>query len=279
MRIYFFGDVHGNALALDECLKQADVVSADKACCLGDIAGWLPFGDRTVMRMRSLGIPSVAGNHDLLVTGSIVDHPRQVDRMQATAYNAGLLSMVPGALEYLRSLPLILEEDDYAAVHHSPFHLPSPGEPPDIGNFGYLDDAALAGCIDAWRAHPKRLILSGHDHIPVVYELPDAVPSPQFQDVIVHRPPSHDTLTISLDPASRYWVKAGSVGGPYRDGIPMANSVLYNSDSRELTLFRRPFPRSELSRELAEHRFCRNIPTIQRYIQLLESTAPGFDAV
>jgi len=276
MRIYFFGDIHGNAAALEECLRQMDDLGTDGACCLGDIAGWLPFGDRTLTRMRSLQIPSVAGNHDLLIAGAITDHPRQIDRMQATAYNAGLLSTIPGALDYLLSLPLVIEGEGYVATHHSPFHLPPVGEPPDIGDFGYLDDAALAGCLQAWRAFPKRLILSGHDHIPAVYELPDSVAAPEVKDVIVHQLAPMKSLTISLDPASRYWVKAGSVGGPYRDGVPVANSVLYDSDSHQLTLMRRSYPREPLRRELESNRFFRNIPAIRRYIQLLESVDPTF---
>jgi 3',5'-cyclic AMP phosphodiesterase CpdA len=86
--------------------------------------GWLPFGDRSLRRTRALDFPTVAGNHDLLVAGLFTDHPEQLDRMQATAYNAGLLSTYPGAIDYLRSLPLVLETDDYTVVHHSPFDLP-----------------------------------------------------------------------------------------------------------------------------------------------------------
>lgn len=273
MRIYFFGDIHGNAAALEACLRQMYELGVDGACCLGDIAGWLPFGDRTLIRMRSLGIPTVAGNHDLLVAGAITDHPGQMDRMQATAYNAGLLSTIPGAFDYLLSLPLTIEGEDYVATHHSPFHLPTAGESPHIGNFAYLDEAALAGCIEAWRTFPTRLILSGHDHIPAVYELPDTASPTGVEDVIVHRPPANASLTVSLNQRSRYWVKAGSVGGPYRDRVPAANSVLFDSISRELTLLRLSYPLDPLCRELRCNRFCRNIPTIRQYIQLLESTA------
>ena len=39
--------------------------------------------------MRSLGFPTVAGNHDLLVAGVFKDFPQQLDRIEATAYNAG----------------------------------------------------------------------------------------------------------------------------------------------------------------------------------------------
>ncbi len=96
MRTYFFGDIHGNVDALDVCLMRLEEQKADEVYCLGDLAGWLPFGNRTFARLRSAGFPTVAGNHDLLIAGAITDFPDQLDRMQATAYNAGLLFAEPG---------------------------------------------------------------------------------------------------------------------------------------------------------------------------------------
>jgi predicted phosphodiesterase len=269
MRIYFFGDIHGNEYALEACLKHVSELAADEIYCLGDLVGWLPFGNRTLARMRTLGFPTVAGNHDLLVCGLLTDDPRQLDRMQATAYNAGLLSTVPGSFDYLLRLPLILEEKDFVVVHHSPFHLPQPGEPPTINCFNYLDQTALAGSIDAWQTYSRRLIFSGHDHTPAVYELPAGIDSPQLDDVRIYRPAPDQPLGVALDPEARYWIKAGSVGGPYRDGIPVVNSVLYDSNAGTVTLFRITYPTGRLHRELSSHTFIRNLPTIRNYINLL----------
>jgi predicted phosphodiesterase len=267
MRCYFFGDIHGNVHALERCLAHMEEICADRVYCLGDLVGWLPFGDRTLARMRGLDLPTVAGNHDLLVAGLFTDHSNQIDRMQATAYNAGLLSTVPGAGDYLLSLPLALEEKDYVVVHHSPFHLPSAGRTPNINCFNYLDETALASVLDSWRAYPQRFIFSGHDHDPAVYELPAG----QSQDVQRYRPAALESLTLHLRPGSRYWIKAGSVGGPYRDGAVVANSVLYDSERETLTLFRLPYDPAQLSKELASERFSRNLPTIQSYWHLLQS--------
>ncbi len=269
MRISFFGDIHGNAYALEACLRHLTKVDADAVYCLGDLVGWLPFGDRTLRRMRTLGFPTVAGNHDLLVAGLLTDHPEQLDRLQATAYNAGRLSTLPGALEYLSNLPLMLEQDDFVAVHHSPFHLPQPGAPTTIDGFDYLDEAALAASLKAWQDYPKLLIFSGHDHVPAVYELPGEIESPQIEDVRIHRPAADQMLSVTIDPTARYWIKAGSIGGPYRDGVPVANTVLYDRDAGTVTLFRISYPVDRLRSELAAHRFIRNLPTIRKYIQLL----------
>ena len=269
MRTCFLGDIHGNAYALEASLQYLDKVKADAIFCLGDLVGWLPFGDRTLTRMRTLGFPTVAGNHDLLVSGLFSDHPEQVDRMQATAYNAGLLSSLPGAIEYLLSLPLILEKDDFAVVHHSPFHLPRQGEPPTIKCFDYLDEGALSGCLKAWQNYPHRLIFSGHDHVPAIYELPLETESPELENVRIHRPGPDQPLSVKLNPTARYWIKAGSIGGPYRDGAPVANAVLYDRNADTVTLFRISYPTDRLRNELASHQFIRNLPTIQKYIRLL----------
>jgi predicted phosphodiesterase len=265
MRTFFFGDLHGNIDALDACLKTLEEEKPDEVYCLGDLAGWLPFGNKTFAKIRSTGFPTVAGNHDLLIAGTITDFADQVDRMQATAYNAALLFAEQGAIDYLLNLPLSIEKEDFIVVHHSPFDLPSTGLLPGIECFGYLDTQALKRAVPLWRDYPKRLIVSGHDHIPAVYEM--------LEDgqIRVHGPGPHKSLTLQLNKGSRYWVKAGSVGGPYRDGTPLANSVLYDSAEQTIALLRIPYDTKRLSQSLSSHRFYRNLPTIKKYIQTLGS--------
>lgn len=267
MKIYLFGDIHGNEYALDVCLEHARSTKADRIYCLGDLAGWLPFGDLTVARMRSLDFPTVAGNHDLMVAGAFTDDPSKLDRMQATAYNAGLLSTVPGAIEYLAGLPLAIEEEDFIIVHHSPFHLPPKGGRLTYHCFDYLTPPVLKSCLEAWSAYPKRIIFSGHDHIPEVYELTGSSGSPE--DVKVHTPPAGGGLSIRLNPDSKYWVKAGSVGGPYRDKVPAANAVFYDTTDETITLLRLPYSTDRLRRELESHFFAPTLPGVRDYLALL----------
>ena len=274
MRIYLFVDIHGNEYALDACLKHSQSIKADRIYCLGDLVGWLPFGDRTLTRMRTHGFPTVAGNHDLLVAGLFADDPRNLDRIQASAYNAGLLSTVSGSIDYLLNLPLKIEKDLFIIVHHSPFHLPQTGDSPTIQCFGYLTPPVLESCIDAWSAYPKQIIFSGHDHVPGVYELPAGVKLSTQKRIKIHTPPAGRKLTIRLNPDSKYWVKAGSVGGPYRDRVPVANAVLYDTTEETITLFRLPFPTGRLYRELSSHFFASTLPTVQDYLALLALHVP-----
>ena len=208
MRTYFFGDLHGNVDALDVCLRRLEEQKADEVYCLGDLAGWLPFGDRTFARLRSTGFPTVAGNHDLLIAGAITDFADQVDRMQATAYNAGLL-FSRGRGDRISPRPPAFDRE--GRFHHrASFSFRSSRErfSPDHRMLRLPGRAALRHAVPLWRNYPKRLIFSGHDHIPAIYELPEG------DEVRVHRPGKQEKLKLHLNENSRYWVKAGSVGGP-----------------------------------------------------------------
>lgn len=269
MKTYFFGDIHGNEYALEACLKHIEQVKPDEIYCLGDIVGWLPFGDRTLSLMQPLGFPTVAGNHDLMVAGVFKDRPQQLDRIQATAYNAGLLSAIPDAIEFLGGLPLSIEREDFFVTHHSPFHLPFQGKAPTIACFDYLTETVLESCLVEWNYFPKQIIFSGHDHVPAVYELPGGLSAPPaLDDVKIHKPAADHGLTIHLHLSSRYWVRAGSLA-INRDGVPVANSVLYDSTEETITLFRLPFSTGRLHRELESHFFAQTLPTVRKYAELL----------
>lgn len=274
MKVYCFGDIHGNEKALEAVIRHIDTVKPDEVICLGDIVGWLPWGRKTLDTVMKLGIPCVAGNHDLMVVGAFTDQRDQIDRMQATAYTAGTLAEFPEYLKYLSSLPLTLEKESIFVVHFSPFDLPEGRNRPSIHNFTYLDDKKLRESVPQWGKFGFRIILSGHDHIPALYELTGA------GDVRKHPIRARDSVGKSfsgnngiieerflLDDSSKFWVKAGAVGGPYRDGVPMANSVVYDDSEASISFFRIPYNVRAVEEALKAHRFFRNIETIQKYIR------------
>jgi hypothetical protein len=53
--------------------------------------------------------------------------------------------------------------------------------------------------------------------------------------------------------------------------LPLANSVLYDSRAQTVTLYRIAYDRDHLGEELSSHRFCRNLPTIKKYIDTLRT--------
>ena len=269
MKTYFIGDLHGNLPALERCLRHADESRADRIICLGDLVGWLPFGDRVVARMRELDLPTVAGNHDLLVAGLFEDLPEQVERKQASAYNCGLLSTIPGALDYLASFPMQLIERDFLAIHSSPFHLPRPGTAPDIECFPYAVEVLSGPTSLDWAPVPRKVVISGHDHIPKILEFQA---DPGAVGPIAHKPGQSAGFTVPIRDGHYYWIKTGSVGGPYRDGIPAANSAVYDDLAQTVTLHRLEYDASGLARELADHPFARNLSTLRQYVFLLRKS-------
>ncbi|MEW6261199.1 MAG: metallophosphoesterase family protein [Thermodesulfobacteriota bacterium] len=270
MKTFFFGDIHGNIWALEAVLRHADNLHADRLVCLGDWVGWLPFGDRTYERMIRLDIPSVSGNHDLMVAGVFPDHLHQTDRMQASAYNSALLSCrypKNEALLTLARLPLRLDYPGMTVVHHSPFSLPKDGEAPAIIHFPYLDVKTLDASLSAWTQYPVPLIVSGHDHIPAVFELrkETAGCDAPADRLVVHQPKEEAVFTVRMREGNRYWVKTGSVGGPYRDGVFAANCLVVDDGNATLSLHRIAYDAAQLRRNLAENRYFQHIHALDGY--------------
>jgi diadenosine tetraphosphatase ApaH/serine/threonine PP2A family protein phosphatase len=71
MRIALLSDVHGNAPAFEAVLADVEEQSVEEVWCLGDLVGYGAEPDRCVELARDHCDLSLAGNHDLVVTGDI----------------------------------------------------------------------------------------------------------------------------------------------------------------------------------------------------------------
>jgi predicted phosphodiesterase len=68
MRYALISDIHANLPALEAVLGDvAARSSVDATYHLGDLVGYGPWPDETVERLRTLGVPGVAGNYDCTV--------------------------------------------------------------------------------------------------------------------------------------------------------------------------------------------------------------------
>lgn len=67
MRVAVISDIHGNLPALEAVLADIAREGADSMVCLGDLAFKGPMPGECVARVRSLGIPCVHGNTDLML--------------------------------------------------------------------------------------------------------------------------------------------------------------------------------------------------------------------
>src|SRR5215217_3838859 len=71
MRIALLSDVHGNRPAFEAVLDDVDSEGAEEIWCLGDLVGYGAQPDDCVALARERCNLSLAGNHDLVVTGEI----------------------------------------------------------------------------------------------------------------------------------------------------------------------------------------------------------------
>ena len=141
-------DIHGNLVALDEVLEDAETAGADAYLLGGDFASWSPWPRETIERLR--GLPNttwIRGNGERWLREPPVDRPEVMAALQVRASG---LETDEG---WLYSLQSEFEQDGVLYVHGSPLSdvesfPPEPGED---------DERMLNG------VHDKTVVF-GHSH-------------------------------------------------------------------------------------------------------------------
>lgn len=67
MRIALLSDIHANLPAFEAVLKDLQKQKPDVVYCLGDLVGYNVWPNQVISLIRSHGIATIAGNHDLKV--------------------------------------------------------------------------------------------------------------------------------------------------------------------------------------------------------------------
>jgi predicted phosphodiesterase len=142
-------DIHGNLVALDEVLKDAEAAGADAYLLGGDFASGSPWPGETIERLR--GLPNttwVRGNGERWLREPPLDRP---EVLQALSEHDSGLGTDEG---WLYSLQSKFEQDGVLYVHGSPLSdvesfPPEPGED---------DERLLDGVSD-------KTVVFGHSHL------------------------------------------------------------------------------------------------------------------
>ena len=254
-----FSDIHGNRQAFAAIVEVVKRRQDLHWLCLGDVVGWFFRPVQCVLMLKDLvdsGLVAavVPGNHDLMALDLFADEAQRIDRMLATAFSAGMLAQCPEAQAYLRTLrEHTIEGDTWIAAHHSPFGLPRDGQVPTTDNFGTMEKD-LPAQLSPWAHCPKPVLLTGHGHVPCVYGMPSDLAAPTLDDLTIWRPgPKEDHMTIPLRPGWRYWVRNGTVGGPYQDGLITSHWSEYRPGEC-IMLHRQSYDTSELEADIGDHR-------------------------
>jgi len=185
MRYAITADIHANLAAFTAVLDDIERRGGtEEVWCLGDIVGYGPDPHQCIELLRQLKHICVAGNHD------------RADR------------------DYLGSLPLITQRDDFTLAHGSP------REP----NWEYLLSTDAAE--ENFAYFQSQFCLVGHSHRPLVFEYYNETGTCSLKKLPVD-------AEISLA-ENRLIINPGSVGQP-RDGDPRASYAIYDSENRTVT--------------------------------------------
>jgi len=218
MRLLVFSDVHANATALEAAL-EACAGCWDRAVCLGDIVGYGPDPNEVVERIHSLVSAIVRGNHDKAVSGLSDLEDFNPVALAAVEWTRGRLR--PENLGYLRSLPAgPLETEGVALVH---------GAVEDEDEYVFAAEQALPGLL----ASRRPVTFFGHTHIQGGFSYDGA----RTDRIECHPGFGANSLTLSLEPKTRYLLNPGSVGQP-RDGDPRAAFAIADLEKRRVEFWR-----------------------------------------
>jgi diadenosine tetraphosphatase ApaH/serine/threonine PP2A family protein phosphatase len=206
-------DIHGNLEALGVVLYQ--LRNVEKLICLGDIVGYGPNPNECVEKVRELEIPTLAGNHDRAATGDMALSWFNRNARDAVIWTQKELTKEN--IEYLKKLPLILDEGDFHIVHGS---LRAPLEE-------YI--TSFSEALPTFERMEKPLCFVGHSHIPLF--------------IAMNRDGSYDGRElldkeeVRVGDYQKVIINVGGVGQP-RDRDPRASFGIYNSETRIFTLRR-----------------------------------------
>ncbi len=231
MRYAIVADIHANLAAFTAVLDGIKLEGGvEEIWCLGDIVGYGPDPHRCLELLRQYKHVCVAGNHDWAAVGKVDTSDFNPDAAAACHWTAQQLS--PEDVQYLASLPQIIQRGDFTLVHGSPRepiweYLLSVNDARE--NFAFLQ---------------SQFCLVGHSHVPLVfkYEETDACSFSQFSTNV--------RLVLGK---SRLIINPGGVGQP-RDGDPRASYAVYDDETKTVSLHRIPYDIAATQARMVEYR-------------------------
>ncbi len=216
MRYGIFGDIHSNLEAFEVVLRELNRQKVTQLICVGDIVGYGAEPNRCVEKIRSMSIPTVAGNHDWTSVGKSDINYFNSNAREAVLWTGRTLKSENK--RYLDKLPLVIEKNDFQLVHGSL------KEPADWHYILNLKDAK-----DAFSLMKKPLLFTGHSHLPIIFFMDKE----ELDYSLAGR--------LNIREGVKYIINVGSVGQP-RDGDPRAGYVLFDDEKKEIIYKRTAYP-------------------------------------
>ena len=217
MRVAVLSDVHGNRHAFEAVLGDVDAADVAEIWCLGDVVGYGADPNDCVDLARERCAITLAGNHDLAVTGDLSLEDFSRGAALAARWTTDVLA--EERLAWLGRLEPKAQRAG-AGLYHA-----SPRDPV----WEYVISVLLADlCFDA---APERVCLVGHSHVALAFHRRDG------ERAGGERRYADDAADLS---EGRWLLNPGSVGQP-RDGDPRAAWLLLDLEGRTATWKRVPY--------------------------------------
>jgi diadenosine tetraphosphatase ApaH/serine/threonine PP2A family protein phosphatase len=225
-RVAVISDVHANRHALDAVLAAIQASGADEIWCLGDLVGYGPEPNECCRAIAARAEVCLAGNHDLVVLGSLSIHDFAGDAAAAARWTQTVLA--DDSREFLAGLPSSMRRPGVDLFHGS-------ARDP-VWEYVLSDEAAW------WtlQATDQPLVLVGHSHVPLAI----ALDGDELNGGV-----APDGTIVDLE-SGRYLLNPGSVGQP-RDGDPRAAYLLVEL-GRRASFHRVEYPVEETQAEMRE---------------------------
>jgi predicted phosphodiesterase len=223
MAVYgLLSDIHGNREALIAVLAALDAYSPEQLLCTGDIIGYNADSDECAAILRERGVVSIAGNHDLIGVGLL-----GVERCSNNAMHAlkrTRRSLLPGTVEYLRSLPRSLPIEDRAVLVH--------GGVRDVQQY-MTGPRHIAENVAYLRGDfpGRKICFYGHVHQQRVYEI--------GQGGDIRELPANGIMKMDLD--REYFINPGSVDASRKPQPKFAEFALFDSGLLTIEFLRVPY--------------------------------------
>jgi predicted phosphodiesterase len=211
MRVGVVSDIHGNRQAFEAVLEAIAGSECQEMWCLGDLVGYGADPDACVELARMHAAICLAGNHDLVVRGSLpLD---EFSRGAALAAQWTSETITAETRAYLQELEPSLR-DEHVGLYHA-----SPRDP--VWEY-VLSPLQAEMCLDV---QEHRVCLIGHSHVPLAFQRQSGqLATGQTRD-------ADEQLDLST---GEWLVNPGSVGQP-RDGDPRAAWLELDLDAWEAT--------------------------------------------
>jgi len=218
MRYAIIADIHANLAAFKAVLDHIERRGgAEEIWCLGDVVGYGPDPCQCIELLRQYKHVCIAGNHDWAAIGKAAISEFNPDAAIACRWTAQQLS--PEDIEYLESLPEVIQKEDFTLVHGSP------RQP----IWEYL--ISVSSAKENFAYFQSQFCLIGHSHMPMVFKY-DETGTCSFSQFMPN-------VGLALG-KGRLIINPGGVGQP-RDGDPQASYAIYDNETGMIRLYRVPY--------------------------------------